>query len=208
MTHLFPGNHVPTYCPNGRKISWSFENPIDNIIVMLGEPIQPILYKLGIVPNMITGLGVIIRLITLHYLSIGNKELFLIGSIFTYFLDCLDGNYARRYNMCTVIGDYFDHFSDLFFHGIILYFLFFKTRLRESSNFFYWFIIVFLLAVLLCWHLGHQENHYPSGEQESYTLSFLKFFSSIDNKHHIQISRFFGCGTFAILIYTLLYFYM
>lgn len=37
------------------------------------------------------------------------------GAIFmcAYFLDCADGNYARRYNSGTTLGDYLDHGGDL-----------------------------------------------------------------------------------------------
>lgn len=207
MTEFIQGNHVPTFCPDGRKIPSIMENPIDNIIVALSEPVQPILHKMNVAPNLITGLGVVVRLFALYHLSTGNKELFFVEALFSYFLDCLDGNYARRYNMCTILGDYFDHFSDLFFHGILMYYLFLKSGLRESSNFYFWFIIVLMLATLMCCHLGYQERHYPSGEQESQTLSILKNLTEGTHKSMIKISRFFGCGTFILLIYTLLYIY-
>lgn len=206
MSHLIPGNHVPTDCPGGRKIPWSMENPIDNIIIALSQPVQPILNKLKVSPNLITFLGVIVRLFALYHLSTGEKELFFVEALFSYFLDCLDGNYARNYNMCTVIGDYFDHFSDLIFHLILAYFLFFKSKLRESSNFYFWFLIILVLGILLCWHFGYQERHYP-GEGESQTLNHFKRLTTEKNKHLIKISRFFGCGTFILIIYSLLYFY-
>ena len=44
---------------------------------------------------------------------------FLIG-----LLDCVDGEYARKYNMISKFGDQYDHISDLVSHLIIFYILF------------------------------------------------------------------------------------
>ena len=163
--------------------------------------------QLKIYPNTVTIIGIIVRLITLFNLSIGNKRNFFIGAVFSYFLDCLDGNYARNYNMCTVLGDYLDHFSDLFFHIIILYHLFFQSSLWKSNNFYPILVMVIALGTLMCWHFGYQEHHYESKHCESHTLKFLKCFATEKNKHFISISRFFGCGTVALIIYGLVYYY-
>ena len=147
------------------------------------------------------------RLFALYHLSTGNRTLFLVEAIFSYFLDCLDGNYARSYNKCTILGDYLDHFSDLFFHGIILYYLFFQSNLWDSPNFYPILIGIIGLTGLMCWHFGYQEHHYQSEHCESHTLKFLKSFTEPKNKHRIHLTRFFGCGTLAITIYILLYMY-
>lgn len=192
----------------GRKIPWAMENPIDNIVVGAGEPIQPTLYKMGITPNMITTVGVILRCMALYHLFRGETKFFFIEAVLSYFMDCLDGNYARRYHMCTKFGDYYDHLSDLVFHGILLYYLVFHSKMTKSKNWYNWIIVILILMYLMCWHFGCQEDHYheENGGSESKSLNIFQQIS-LGQKHWIYFTRYFGCGTFALLVYLLLFFY-
>ena len=38
-----------------------------------------------------------------------------------YIFDCIDGFYARKYNMTTVFGDWYDHISDILINLIYIY---------------------------------------------------------------------------------------
>ena len=41
-----------------------------------------------------------------------------------YYFDCIDGPMARKYNMVTVFGDYYDHGTDIICFTLVNYYYF------------------------------------------------------------------------------------
>ena len=202
---------INTKLKEGRKIPHHLENPIDNLVIGLAKPIQPILYQMRVTPNMITTIGVILRVLAIYHLFQGNNKFFLITALGSYFMDCLDGDYARRYDMCTRFGDYYDHCSDLIFHIIILYYLFIHTSMSDSKHKYNWIMILILLMYLMCWQLGCQEDYYDNQKSgiiklKSETLNIFRAISC-GRREMICFTRYFGCGTFVLIVYLLIYFY-
>lgn len=90
-----------------------------------------------LVPNIITGCSLIVRAFGIVCLWLDSEPRFLSSSrrakrvlaalsfLTGYFLDCLDGYYARKYNKCTLFGCWFDHLNDILssviFFGLVLY---------------------------------------------------------------------------------------
>ena len=68
---------------------------------------------LNFTPNMITAISAIIGMLAVYYLYERKIEYFTIFFLIYYTLDILDGYYARKYQMCTKMGDYFDHLRDV-----------------------------------------------------------------------------------------------
>ena len=95
-----------------RKLPSSLENPIDNFIYIGVEYLSPIVYKMGLTPNMITTLGNIFTVLFVVFFLKKQYELSALSFLVSYYFDCLDGYVARSYNMVTVFGDYYDHISD------------------------------------------------------------------------------------------------
>jgi cardiolipin synthase len=180
-----------------RKIKKEYENPIDNILYDLCEIISPTFYKFGFVPNTITFLSFITTLVSLNYY---NFEQNIQGSIFliiSYFFDCLDGYFARKYNMISKFGDYLDHGTD-FFLALGLIYMFYK---KNSYDIFKQkMIILSILGLLSLIHLGCQEKIYD--KNDSFTLSFTKLFSPSKKNCFklIKYTRYFGLGTMILVI--------
>ncbi len=174
-----------------RKINSSMENPFDDIILGSCDGQLEILYRMGFTPNLLTLIGVIFRIWSIWSLFNGNKLFFLIGGIIGYYFDCLDGHFARRYDMCTQFGDIFDHLSDTLFQVGILYYLLVKSKLPHSKFFIPIVILYVCFALLLFCHMGCQQQH-----------TELDFSESLDHLQHlcpdkewIYWTRYFGCGT-------------
>ena len=128
------------------KIPRNYENPIDNLIIdtsyFFGDSFKRNKYT----PNMITTLSTITGIICIYaYL----REKYIISSIFlvlSYFFDCFDGNFARRYNMETEFGDYYDHLKDMLFYTILIVLIFY--RLRKNKYFLIYLGLYIVLTIM------------------------------------------------------------
>ena len=185
-----------------RKLKEEYENPIDNLIYIIVEKLDPILYKLNFTPNIITTLSLIIGLISAYFFYHKNYisiPLFIIA----YILDCSDGYFARKYKMITKFGDYYDHISDQIKIFIIYYIIY---NNKKFKNFNLYFGIFILLLLLLIYHLSIQELIYNK-KNESNTLNILNNMEDINiDINNIKWSKYFGCGT--IIMYTILIMYI
>ncbi len=181
---------------DGRKIDRSMENPIDNILIDIsyhvGQAIKHIPYMS---PNVITSLSLIVSLYAVYKIFNG---FYMIGGIlffFGYFLDCLDGNFARSNNMVTDFGDYYDHISDSVKHiALIAVILMLKINIKTKVLFLCFSLI---LCLLLSVQLDCQEKN--SVDPKSDTLSLLVG-GMCSNKNYIYKSRYFGSGTASLMI--------
>jgi phosphatidylglycerophosphate synthase len=180
---------------DGRKIDRSMENPIDNILIDIsyhvGQAIKHIPYMS---PNVITSLSLIVSLYAVYKIFNG---FYMIGGIlffFGYFLDCLDGNFARSNNMVTDFGDYYDHISDsVKIIALIAVILVLKIKVKTKALFSFCLIFLTYLSFI---QLDCQEKN--SNTQKTDTLSVLN--GLCPNKKYINKSRYFGTGTFNFII--------
>lgn len=186
---------------SGRKLPEIYENPIDNQILYLVDYISPFLHKFGVTPNIATTFGLICRLISIYYLY---TNLFLIMAVISYFFDCLDGHLARKYQQCTVFGDYYDHIGDVVYHLFLLYYLFFQSNLLISQYYCQILILLMVMALLMLIHMGCQESfHESNGGDTSNTLCLFKCFCT--GPEMIQSTKYFGSGTLILLVYILVH---
>lgn len=128
------------------KIPREYENPIDNIIIDTSYFLGDSFKRNNYTPNMITTLSTITAIICIYTYV---KHKYIISAIFlflSYFFDCLDGNFARRYNMETEFGDYYDHIKDMLFYTILMVVIFY--RLRKNKYFLLYLTIYIILTVL------------------------------------------------------------
>jgi phosphatidylglycerophosphate synthase len=181
---------------DGRKIDRSMENPIDNILIDIsyhvGQAIKHIPYMS---PNVITSLSLIVSLYAVYKIFNGFYMLGGILFFFGYFLDCLDGNFARSNNMVTDFGDYYDHISDSVKHiALIAVILMLKINIKTKALFLFSLLIFCILGSV---QLDCQEKN--SVAQKSDTLSFLCG-GMCSKKNYIYKSRYFGSGTASLMI--------
>ncbi|TFH11082.1 MAG: CDP-alcohol phosphatidyltransferase family protein [Candidatus Thorarchaeota archaeon] len=88
-------------------------------------PIGRVIAKTGITPNMITGLTVIVALVTAWFFVIGNLLIGLTFLILTVVMDMFDGAVARAAGLGSKFGATFDHTLDryaeyLFMLGLMM----------------------------------------------------------------------------------------
>ena len=186
----------------GRKINTYHENPIDNILIKICQNVNKYFFKLNFTPNMITSVSLIVSLYSSH--SIYNKQYKLGAVLFliAYFFDCLDGNYARTYNMTSKFGDLYDHTSDMF-KILILILCIILLKIKRNTKLLF-IVIFFIFGLLSGIHIGCQEKMKPNTKKnKSKTLDFTKYLCS--NKNNITYTRYFGMGTFNIIIFLFIF---
>lgn len=179
---------------SGRKIESCHENPLDDLYIALAEKLAPYFKKMGFNANGITGISAIFGIVSIYTMF---KEKYTVSGIcylLQYFFDCMDGNFARKYNQVTEFGDKLDHFKDFtVLIGISLLLL-----IRRQ-----WMGVFLLLGgASSVVHLGCQEIMYE--KLESPTLGFTKRFTYCFDKDSagriLPYSRWIGTGTWATLL--------
>jgi phosphatidylglycerophosphate synthase len=180
-----------------RKIDSIYENPIDNVLIDIAEYFNPFLKKIGMTPNMVTFGSLLFGLGAIYALYYDHLVWFAILYFISYFLDIQDGSLARTYNMTSKFGDLFDHLKDVFVVVALLY-VFWKKNYNCASNLKIILIILAIMFVLMNCTLGCQERIY--NKDESPTLSYQKELCFGDPKETIKYTRFFGCGSFVIVL--------
>jgi phosphatidylglycerophosphate synthase len=185
------------------KIKYSQENPIDVFNIWLFDLMSPLFKRLKFNPNHITTLSLIFGVLAIYYLYHHNIGGFAITYYISYFFDCADGYYARKYGMVTKFGDYYDHAKDVaVFIGLIMVLV-----MKYRAPFKVWAICISILLVALCLtgvQFGCQEKIYDSEETPS--LSFSKHLCIGDPEETIKYSKWFGVGMFIfIFIYCIFY---
>lgn len=191
-----------------RKITCNCENPLDNILINISDYMCPYAKKYGLTPNILT---------TISLIFCGISALLLINSFYylaafmyliSYYFDCMDGHFARKYKMVTKFGDYYDHVADTVKVILILYILY----IIDYKKFFIIIPFIILFIFLAFVHLGCQELYYDSIESD--TLSLFKNLCPVYNKddktsivNTLGITRYVGCGTFTICLMLAIIYY-
>ena len=183
-----------------RKIGAEYENFIDNYLIDICEYMSSYIHKLGITPNIITTLSLICGLSAAALLY--NKYYYsaCVLWIVSYYLDNLDGYIARKYNQTSKIGDYYDHIADSI-KFLTALFVLYKLN---SHKFYEVSIVLFIFLMLMMGHLGCQERYYNKNESDS--LGFTKQMCPVNSfkiktvPDAINITKYFGCGTFNLMI--------
>ena len=96
------------------KLLDEYECPFDIYMFKFINMHLDMYYKLGFTPNMVTTLSIIFGLLAAYEIIYGNFIFAAFLVLVSYYLDCVDGKLARKYNMVSQLGDYYDHFGDLF----------------------------------------------------------------------------------------------
>jgi phosphatidylglycerophosphate synthase len=184
------------------KIPSDIDNPIDNIILKFIDTHLDMYYKYNFTPNMVTTLSLITGIITAFLITKNKFELAGLMYALSYYFDGVDGKLARKYNMVTIFGDYYDHFSDIFKNLLIFYVLY----KNNSNKFKKIIIIIIILFILASIHLGCQQALYPQDIVESPTLDIFKG-PKEKCKTFINKTKIFGLGTFTLFILLIIIFW-
>lgn len=139
----------------GVKTTSENEGPMDTFLYQICENVSEFFYKTGHTPNTITTYSFILGLTAAYFYYHNHLFYFAICFIGSYFFDCLDGYIARKYNMKSDFGEYYDSISDGTVIILLLYIVYIKhySKLNKSL------LIVFgVFVILLNLELSCQEK--------------------------------------------------
>jgi phosphatidylglycerophosphate synthase len=177
------------------KLSSNYENPIDNFLIEGVEIISDPLHRMGITPNMVTAASLVLGLGASYALNEHKYEMAALLYGAAYFLDCVDGYIARKYNQVTPFGDWFDHIADAVKVVVLLAVMFKINRTK------FWKVmpIMSISSLLMAIHMGCQEKVYGKSEQ-SVSLSIYRNICPGDPETNIKYTRYMGCGTATLVV--------
>lgn len=186
----------------GRKIPDECENPVDRWIINQATWLSPIFSQslLTNTPNKLTTISLITGLLSVYLYLNSYHVLSAIMYFTTHAFDCFDGYYARRYDMVTKFGDWYDHITD-----VITY-----SSLTILVCYNYWsqpliIIILFILSMITSIQLDCQEIYYDgdSSEGEFYNIVIGKMLECIyrpktkKEAYYVMknYTKYLGCAT-------------
>lgn len=168
-----------------RKLPVKYENPIDNFLYLF-VPSQS-KYMDFLTPNHITTVSLIFGLLSIYCLY-KNKYIYsAIAFLISYFYDCVDGFHARRLDMETSFGDWYDHITDIVVSAVLTIMIFFKIKKYKMT----FVISLIALAIGLCIHMGCQQQFYNGSKKE--TLNMIP--KICKNEESLHLTKIFGSGT-------------
>jgi len=190
------------------KVPSELNNPIDNIFVNIGEYLSPFFKKLNFTPNILTTISFASGLLS-SYFYIKNKYLFSgIFILLDVFFDDFDGYYARKYDMVTKFGDWYDHITDLIVFILILFLIFKKYNIINDWKYYLPYVAI-ILVITLSIHLGCADKYYDKNESQSLHL-LTKICPAKDKKNIYGVMKYLKLGgvgslavyTFFLIIYS------
>lgn len=178
-----------------KKLPDNLDDPIDVLLYRLCEILSPFFKKTGHTPNMITTYSLITGILSCYAIYHNNIYLFIPLFTISYFFDCFDGFFARKYKMTSKIGDYYDHFKDLSVLITLVIIMFYKYGSKITVfNIIFMIILFFILAS----HMGCQQRYYKDDNENS-EGELLDFYKQMcPNKDYIKYTRFFGPGMITV----------
>lgn len=182
-----------------RKLPENLENPLDHILINIADTVSPYHKHLNLTPNMLTTISLILAGFSAGLIYYDYYKLGALVFLLSYIYDICDGFYARKYNMVTEFGCYYDHFSDIFKIILIGAMIFIKSK----PKFLLFLVITILFSVLFSIHLGYQEKYYNSDESPS--LAYLKVLAPGDPEEALPYTRHVGTGTYILLVVILIF---
>jgi hypothetical protein len=162
--------------------------------------------------NDMTTVSLIFGVIAVIALYQQNASLFVCSYILSYFFDCVDGAYARHYNMVTQFGDWYDHVKDVIVNVLIGILLVRLVWIRGGGVCRYTLIILLLgMMVATLRHLSLMEIYHerdgsvPEDQRAGQALRMIRensHYEMTDQELHDQLSqhRMLGTGTFIMCV--------
>ncbi len=184
------------------KIPDYYENPIDVQLLKTCSFTSTLLYKLNMTPNQITTLSLIAGLISIYYYKTQNYIKCGIFFFLSYYFDCLDGFYARKYKMVTKFGDIYDHIKDWLIIILFAYLIYYNDNVNNKFKNISLIILVLMLVMVFI-HFRYQEIYYHNITTKDSEYSIMKnlFENLLSNRNYdnMRYTRFFGTGTWNII---------
>ena len=134
---------MTSYPKNAGLIDKYFVYPIANIFLKPS-------YKLGLTPNIITTITLVLRIIYLYnFYNKKNPGLIISLSLITWITDALDGAMARKYDMKSEFGSYYDVVVDNLTSVLIVIILLTRYLKSHKKIIIMLFIVELLILFLI-----------------------------------------------------------
>lgn len=200
----------------GRKIESKYETPIDDVTIAIAETLNTYIhchFSTFVTPNVITSLSLLTRLAFVYFVYTNDFVIAAVLYAIAYLFDCMDGNYAKKYDMTTHFGDIYDHVSDLI-KTVLLYIVILRSStitVHQKMLFCVGSIVIGIFTIL---HLGAQELMYNrtlsfssfSSSSQSSSLSLfvdaynLVYGNTSDVSKVILTTKYGGCGSYVTFV--------
>jgi len=188
-----------------RKLPPELDNPIENMFIELENYLSEYFRALNLTPNDLTSVSFITGIYSVYLFTQKKYSMSAIFYMISFAFDCFDGNYARKYNMTSRFGDYYDHVSDWIINGAMIFLIAKKyMKLQNNNPKKYVPLALLPLTILMSIHLGCQEKYHNGDFEKNEFLAYSKPMCPTDSKDELEkilrLSRFFGPGTFTLFI--------
>ena len=186
------------------KLPKHLDNPIDRWIIDQCEKMDPLFVKWNMTPNKLTTIGFYFGLLSVYCLHKRIKYLPGIFYFISYMFDCADGQFARRHNMVSKFGDYYDSFKDWSIALALLYILY-----KRKNKY---LILIVIVGIMSLSHFGCQEIYYnsknPDKKYYSEKNALLECLcpKNKDVDEVMLYTKHFGIGTLTLIISFILFF--
>ena len=154
--------------------------------------------KLNLTPNHMTLVSYLGGIMAIYCLIHGYLICYSMGVIIAVVFDYYDGIMARRYNMETVFGDIFDHYTDVFtFVGIFIVLLYnYKMYKYPLMVIFYTLYILLVSLEIACMERVYDER--TNRNVDAPTLRMAK--ETCPNANMIKHFKFIDHGSLIVLM--------
>jgi phosphatidylglycerophosphate synthase len=195
------------------KIPKELDNPLDTLICNHIDDYLDLYKKLGFTPNILTTISLVSGLTSVYLV---HKDQYIIGSILwfiAYYYDCADGKMARKFNMTSKFGDFYDHASDVLKH-LLMFFVLYKKIDCKNNKIRYTIIglLIIIFYLTMC-QLGCQEKlarqNNSDKKTESPTLTITEKFIFTKCETQMKYTKYFSPATITMyLIIIMLYLHL
>lgn len=179
------------------KLPESLENPLDAFLLRWSAKAMPTLYRMGQTPNLLTTYSFLCGLLSVLCLAKDQLVAFAVLYSVSYVFDCMDGQFARRYNMMSKFGDYYDHVTDITVCTLVVAVVLVRWRHVLGSGD---LVVAAVVLGLTMAHMGCQQRHHDthSPKKDTETLDGLRVLCPCTEATHW--TRYFGIGTFQVFV--------
>jgi phosphatidylserine synthase len=180
------------------KIPQELDNPLDNFINNIVDTQLDLYKKLGLTPNGITTISLILGLSTSYFAYNDRYLIAIITWLLAYYFDCADGKMARKFKMTSKFGDLYDNASDILKHIILFYILYNKLNKETKSTKNIIITIIVIIGLLTAAQIGCQEKltrEITNKKIESPTLQITEYLVFTKCEKQMKFTRYFGPAT-------------
>lgn len=183
------------------KLPDELDDPIDNLFKPICEAVSPPLKSCGHTPNLITTYSLITGVAACYALYKGHFVWFAVLFMISYFFDCLDGYFARKYQMTSKFGDTYDHAKDFLVGILLVVVVWYKYRSAIT-----WFVVALVGIILFldALNIGCQQKwKREQGKANDHEASLETCERLCPDSSYLRLTRFMGTGVFNVAVVAL-----